>query len=254
MKIVTWNVNSIRARLEIFLQWLANESPDVVLLQEIKCLEAQFPKSEIEDFGYNILIFGQKTYNGVAILSKYPIEDITKGIPNFEDASSRYIECFSNGVRLASVYVPNGQEVDSKQFFYKLDFLDALKNHWQNILLNNELCVFGGDFNITPTDFDVYDPIKWHEKTLCTSRERSKFQDLLNLGLQDILPKFQKEQTYTWWDYRGGSFWKNFGLRIDHLLVNSYSGEVVLKSGTHKNVRGLEKTSDHCPVWCVLKE
>jgi exodeoxyribonuclease-3 len=159
MKIVTWNVNSVRARLPIVTSWLASHQPDVVLLQELKCLNEAFPLQEIEDLGYNVALLGQKTFNGVGILSKSPIEDITYGLPPFiGDEQARYIEAVIGSVRVASVYVPNGQEVGSDKYAYKLKFLDHLRSHMESLLAYEEICVIGGDFNIAPTDSDVYDP------------------------------------------------------------------------------------------------
>ena len=252
MKIVTWNVNSVRARLPHVELFLKEQQPDVLLLQELKCEEHAFPASLL-DFGYNCAIFGQKTYNGVAILSKHPIEDVQSGIPNFDDASARYIEAFTGGVRVASIYVPNGQEVNSKAYKYKLDFLNALYVHTKSLLGFDERLVIGGDFNIAPSDEDVHDPVAWKDQVLCTDLERSSWRKITYLGLTDAV----KQSTigtmpYTWWDYRKASFAKDDGLRIDHLLLSPSATDVLKSTKIYKNMRGLERASDHAPVECVL--
>jgi exodeoxyribonuclease III len=252
MKIITWNVNSVRARLPQVELFLKEQQPDVLLLQELKCEDHGFPTSLL-DYGYNCALFGQKTYNGVAILSKHPIEDIQKGIPNFEDPASRYIEAFTGGVRVASVYVPNGQEVGSTAYDYKLDFLSALQVHAKNLLTFDERLIIGGDFNIAPSDEDVHDPIAWQNQTLCTELERGAWRKITYLGLTDAVKQSTAgSMPYTWWDYRKGSFAKDDGLRIDHLLLSPHAADSLKTTKVHKNMRGLEKASDHAPVECVL--
>lgn len=255
MKVVTWNVNSVRARLPIVTSWLASHQPDIVLLQELKCLKETFPFQEIEDLGYNVALLGQKTFNGVGILSKSPIEDITYGLPSFaEDEQARYIEAVIGCVRVASVYVPNGQEVGSEKYIYKLNFLNHLRNHLEKLLAYEEICVIGGDFNIAPADSDVYDPKEWEEKILCSSAERNAFRCLLNLGYQDALRLYhQGIGPFTWWDYRAGAFTNNQGLRIDHFLLSPEASDVITDCQVDTLPRGLDKASDHAPVWCQLK-
>jgi len=255
MKIVTWNVNSIRARLEIFIEWMAENQPEVMLLQEIKCEEHAFPLEAIEDLGYNIAIFGQKTFNGVAILSKYPLDDIQRGIPGFgEDAQARYIEAVTNGVRVASVYVPNGQNVDTEKYIYKLGFLEKLRQHLANTLEYEEAFVIGGDYNIAPADKDVADPKAWHEEVLCSTPERKAFNTLLNLGYHDAFRIHHPEdKIYSWWDYRSQAWPKNEGLRIDHLLLSPQATDRLQITGIDSKPRGKEKASDHAPVWCLLQ-
>lgn len=253
MKIVTWNVNSVRARLLHVENFLKDEQPDVLLLQELKCESHVFPLS-LEEFGYNTAVYGQKTYNGVAILSKYPIEDIQRGIPNFEDAGSRYIEAFTGGVRVASVYVPNGQEVGSVAYGYKLKFFEALYNHAQYLLTLDEQIVIGGDFNVAPTDEDVYNPIAWKNQVLCTPQEREAFRKIVYAGFTDALAQNpQCPMPYTWWDYRKGSFAKDSGLRIDHLLLSPQAADSLNNTTVHKYVRAKDKASDHAPVEAQLK-
>jgi exodeoxyribonuclease-3 len=255
MKIVTWNVNSIRARLPNIIEWLEDNKPDVVLLQEIKCQEEAFPKESFEELGYNITIHGQKTFNGVAILSKFPIEDVIKGLPTFpEDDQARYIEGLTGNVRVASVYVPNGQSVGSEKFHYKLAFLNCLKNHLKTILSYEEKVIIGGDYNIAPEDQDIHDPEVWHEEILCSTSERKGFRSLLNLGYTDAIRiHHEGPGPFSWWDYRSGAWAKNDGLRIDHLLLSPQAVDALEITGIDRAPRGKEKASDHAPVWCKLK-
>lgn len=256
MKIVTWNVNSIRARLENVTQWLQETQPDVVLLQEIKCEEKDFPRSAIEDLGYNIALAGQKTYNGVAILAKKPIEDVVRGLPTFtEDTHSRYIEAVVGTTRVASVYVPNGQAVGSEKYQYKMAFLERLRDHLSSILLYEEACVIGGDYNIAPEDRDVAQPELWQGEILCSPAERQHFQSLLHLGYYDALRLHHAGPgPFSWWDYRSGAWQKDHGLRIDHLLLSPLAVDRVEASGVDRAPRAKEKASDHAPVWCVIKD
>ncbi len=254
LTIATWNINSIRMRLPLLLTWLKETAPDIVLLQETKTPDDQFPREALEDLGYNIALSGQKSYNGVAILSKFPLEDVTRGIPGFIDDQTRYIEAVTNGVRIASVYVPNGMAVGSDKYEYKLTFLKHLYAHTQTLLTYDEAFVLGGDFNIAPTDEDVYDPEEWHEKILCSTPEREGLRALLYLGLTDALRALhpQQKDLYTWWDYRGGSWQNNFGLRIDHLLLSPQAADHLTEASVDKKVRAIEKSSDHAPVVCGI--
>lgn len=253
--IASWNVNSIRARLEIVLGWVKNTNPDIVLLQETKVQSPEFPKEPFEDLGYNIVLFGQKTYNGVAILSKRPLEDVHMGLPHEGDSqSARYIEAVTGGIRVASVYVPNGQSKESSQFAYKLNFFHSLKSHMETLLSYDETLILGGDFNVTPSDFDVHNPELWHEQILCTTEERQAFQTLIHLGLHDAIRLIHpKDPLYTWWDYRGASFQKNNGLRIDHFLVSPQAMDIIDSTGVDIDQRELTKTSDHAPIWISLR-
>lgn len=256
MKVVTWNVNSVRARLPNVIQWLEQAQPDVLLLQEIKCQKDAFPYDAFH--GYNIGVHGQKTFNGVAILSKHPIEDITCGLPTFpEDEQARYIEAVvttpAGIIRAASVYVPNGQSVGSEKFTYKMTFLDRLRAHLSTILAYDEAIVVGGDYNIAPTDQDVNDPVGWHNEILCSPLERQKFQALLNSGYHDGVRLMYDDNNpgpFTWWDYRSGSWQRNDGLRIDHLLLSPQAVDRLQSAGVDAPTRGQEKASDHAPVWC----
>lgn len=256
MKIVTWNVNSIRTRLEQTIEWLRAEKPDVVLLQELKVMNEIFPNEPFEDIGYNVAIHGQKSYNGVGILSLKPIDDVVKGLPTFDhDPQARYIEAVIGTVRVASVYVPNGSEVGSDKFAYKLDFLKALQQHLVHLKSFEEICVIGGDFNVAPTDLDVYNPDLWKNKILCSPPERAHFQSLLNTGYEDAIRMLHPEEVmYTWWDYRTRSWERGGGLRIDHLLVSPKGTPCLHAAGVDKYMRANLRASDHAPVWCEIKE
>jgi exodeoxyribonuclease-3 len=252
MKIATWNVNSLRARLPLVLGWLESSRPDVVLLQETKCQDHDFPREPIEDLGYNLAIFGQKTYNGVAILSKLPIEDVMMGLPGDEtDTQARYIEAVVGTTRVASVYVPNGATVDSPSFQYKLKFLDRLNAHMKDRLSFGEFFWIGGDYNIAPDDLDVFDPLKARGDVMFTDIEHRAWRDLLNLGYTDALRYLFPEtpELYTWWDYRTHSFRGNRGWRIDHFLGSPEALKTLKDSGIDVEPRGLERPSDHTPVW-----
>lgn len=255
MKIITWNVNSIRARLENVVEWLREAQPDIALLQEIKCEEKDFPNGPLEDLGYNIAMAGQKTYNGVAILARFPIEDVVQGLPTFqEDENSRYIEAVVGTVRVASVYVPNGMAVGSDKYQYKLTFLEKLREHLASLLLYEEKAVIGGDYNIAPEREDVNQPELWEGELLCSPAERQRFQSLLHLGYYDAIRLHHKgEGPFSWWDYRSGSWQRGNGLRIDHLLLSPLAVDHAQASGIDKGPRAKEKASDHAPVWCVLK-
>jgi len=254
MKIVTWNVNSIRTRLVNITDWLMANQPEVVLLQETKCQNLDFPVDAIEECGYNIAIHGQKSYNGVAILSKYPIEDVIQGIPTFpEDDQARYIEAVTNGVRVASVYVPNGNDIGTEKYIYKLNFMSKLKDHLAATILYNEPFAIGGDYNIAPTDDDVNDVQGWHEQILCSTRERKSLRAILNLGYSDAIRiQHQGKGPYSWWDYRSGAWQRDNGLRIDLILLSPHAVDRLIDSGIDRNPRGQDKASDHAPVWCTL--
>lgn len=254
MKIITWNVNSIRARLENITSWLHANQPEVVLLQEIKCQDQNFPFEAIEDCGYNVAIHGQKSYNGVAILSKHPIEDVVCGLPTFkEDEQARYIEAVTNGVRVASVYVPNGNNVGTGKYQYKLTFMERLQQHLKPALLYEEAFVIGGDYNIAPTDDDVNDPKGWFEQILCSTPERKSLRAILNLGYNDAIRVHHHDKgPYTWWDYRSGAWQKDDGLRIDLLLLSPQAIDRLTGSGVDRAPRGQDKASDHAPCWCTL--
>lgn len=255
IKVATWNVNSLKARLPNALTWLKEESPDVVLLQEIKCLDEGFPCLEIEDLGYNIACHGQKTYNGVAILSKSPIEDVSRGLPGDEsDSQARYMEGTVFGkVRVASIYLPNGNPIGTEKFSYKLAWMDRLKAHMQSHLHDDEIRVYGGDYNVIPTDTDVYSPHAFAGDALMQPESRARFRAMLHLGLTDAFRAFNTlPHQYSFWDYQAGAWQKDHGLLIDFLLLSPEAADCLTASGIDKKPRGKEKASDHTPVWCCL--
>lgn len=247
-------MNSVRPRLGQLLSWLRERGPDIVLLQETKCIDDAFPALEIESLGYNIALHGQKTYNGVAILSKFPLEDITRGLPGDDtDVAARYIEAVASlpgkAMRVASVYVPNGQSADSEKFPYKLGFLDRLYAHAQQLLSYDEMLVIGGDYNIAPEDMDVHNAAAWQGSVLTHFEVRKRLRRILNLGLKDAFRLHAPGAVaYSWWDYRANSFARDDGLRIDHLLVSAQAADCLQDCFIDKQVRGEEKASDHVPV------
>ncbi len=257
IKIASWNVNSVKARLPNLLDWLRDAAPDVALLQEIKTVAENFPALEIEDLGYSVAVCGQKTYNGVAILSKRPLEDVTKGLPgDGEEAQARYIEAVVGGtLRVASIYLPNGNPVDSEKFPYKLDWMERLRGQIASRLAYEEVGVFGGDYNVCPTDDDVYDPAGWRDDALCRTESRKRFQAIVNLGLTDAFRALHAELgAYTFWDYQKGRWQRDEGLRIDHLLLTPQAADRLAACGIDKASRGKEKASDHTPIWCEIEE
>lgn len=256
MKIATWNVNSIKSRLPHVTAYLKEVSPDALLLQELKSQEENFPGSEIEDLGYNFAIVGQKTYNGVAIIAKQPIEVEQRCLPgDSADEQARYIEAIVGKVRVASIYLPNGNPIDTDKFPYKLAWMDRLINHVRTLLTYEETLVLAGDYNVCPTDDDVYDPDGFAGDALCHPETRSRFRILCYLGLTEAL-RAQHPQLglYTFWDYQAGCWNKNQGLRIDHLLLSPQAADRLITTGVDKGPRGKEKPSDHTPVWCELSD
>ena len=254
MKIATWNVNSLRARMPVVLDWLEQAKPDVVLLQEIKVSAEQFPAEPPEELGYNLAICGEPGRNGVAILAKSPIERVAQCVPGDDtDQEARYIEAVVGTVRVASVYVPNGTAVGSDRFAYKLAFLDRLRAHAQELLLLDEAVVIGGDFNVAPQPLDVYDPAAL-EGTICYHPdERAKYRALVHLGFYDAYRVVEpRTAAYTWWHYQGRSFKANQGLRIDHLLLSPQATDLLEGSGIDAEQRAAKVPSDHVPVWCTL--
>lgn len=250
--IATWNVNSVRTRLPHLLDFLHTEKPDVVLLQELKCLDDAFPAMEIEELGYNLATHGEKSYNGVAILSKFPISDVLRGLEGEpEDTQSRYIEAVlslpKSAIRVASVYVPNGNEVTSDKFAYKLRFLERLKNQLKNLLSYEEILIVGGDYNIAPTDADVHNPKAWEGSVLTHDEVRKAWRRIANLGMYDAALLIGNRE-YTWWDYRANAFNADDGLRIDHQLLSPQAADKIVSYQVVKRLRALEKPSDHAPV------
>lgn len=259
MRIASWNVNSIRQRLTPLLSFLRESTPDVVCLQELKCETAAFPRAEIEDAGYNALVHGQKTFNGVAILSRRPIEEAVVGLPGMrEDVQSRYLEALiateTGGVlRIASIYAPNGNPVDSPKYPYKLAFMEALTAHAADLLKLEEATALIGDYNIIPDARDVYDPAEWMQDALFRAESRAAFQRLINLGYVDALRSVtDADGLYTFWDYQAGAWPKNHGLRIDHLLLSPRAADRLSHVEIAKNLRDGDKPSDHVPIYADL--
>ncbi len=247
MRIATWNVNSIRVRIKQVLDFLKNYSIDVLLMQEIKCTNKMFPLSVFENTGFNCAVYGQKTYNGVAVVSKYIIDDINTGSKIFEkDLSARYIDCFINGIRVVCVYVPNGKEINTPYYLYKLEFLDKLIKHLSGIV-KIENTIIGGDFNIALSDLDVWDVSLWFNRNCCSGAEREKFQHLLDLGFKDVFREnLGNRKLFTWWDYRHNCFKLNHGLRLDYLLTSKNIN--VLSRQRCTKMRALLRPSDHAPI------
>jgi exodeoxyribonuclease-3 len=253
MKIATWNVNSLRVRLPHLLEWLARQSPDVVCLQETKCEDATFPKAELVAAGYHALHHGQRTYNGVAILSREPAVEACRGIPAFIDDQSRVLAADYRGVRIVSVYVPNGQAVDSDKFHYKLRWFAALEGWLRAELAAQPRLAVLGDFNVAPEDRDVHDPAAWLGKVHVSPPEREALRRVLDLGLRDAFRLFeQPEGTFSWWDYRLNAFRRKMGLRIDHVLLSPALASECRACTIDIEPRRLERPSDHAPVTCEL--
>jgi exodeoxyribonuclease III len=254
MQIATWNVNSLKVRLPQVLDWLQSSGCDALALQELKLDNPFFPVEAFAEIGYNCAFNGQKTYNGVAIISKHPITDITHDIPNYADVQKRVISATINSIRLICVYVVNGESVESDKYQYKLQWLEQLRHYVKESLsVHNKVAVLG-DFNIAPHDTDVYDPQQWAGKVLCSIPEREKWQELLNLGLHDSFRIFNQESgQYSWWDYRNFAFRRKLGLRIDHILISDALKAQVINCAIDVNPRKNERPSDHTPVILQLK-
>lgn len=253
MKIAAWNVNSLKVRLPQLLDWLPVAQPDVVCLQETKLEDHKFPRAEIEAAGYQVVFSGQKTYNGVALLSRSAPSDIVVGNPRFADEQKRLIAATIDGVRVISAYVPNGQAVGSDKYAYKLAWLDALAGWIEDELRAHPQLVVAGDYNIAPEDRDVHDPAAWAGQILCSDAERAAFRRLLDLGLVDSFRCFaQPEKSFSWWDYRMRGFQRNLGLRIDHVLLSQPLAARCTAAGIEREVRKLERPSDHAPVFAEI--
>ena len=257
MRLATWNVNSLAVRLPQVLDWLAAQpadSPvDVLALQETKLTDDKFPQAAFAAAGYEAVWFGQKTYNGVALLTRSPAQDVVFNIPGLEDPQARVVAATVDGVRVIGAYVPNGQAVNSDKFVYKLGWLQALHGYIAAELQRHAQLVLMGDFNIAPHDRDVHDPVAWAGQVLCTPEERAHFQALLDLGLLDAYRLFeQPPRSWSWWDYRNLAFRKNQGLRIDLILVSQALQARVATCSIDKLPRKNERPSDHAPVWLNL--
>ena len=256
MKIATWNVNSLNVRLEQVSNWLAAHQPDVLVLQELKLAQDKYPAAAFRMAGWHTEWAGQKTYNGVAIISREPLQDVHRGLPDLpDDPQQRVIAATVNGVRVINVYCVNGESLESDKFAYKRRWFAALTEFVRAELARYPKLVLLGDFNIAPSDNDVYDPKRWQNKILCSTKERQWFQNLLDLGLTDALAyRHPEEQHFTWWDYRGGMFAKGLGLRIDHMLVSPTLRDTLCDIGVDTDARAQERPSDHAPVWAVWKD
>ncbi|MEH6495625.1 MAG: exodeoxyribonuclease III [Pseudomonas marincola] len=253
MKIACWNVNSVKARLPRLIDYLTESSVDVLCLQELKTIDEGFPREEVEALGYHIETHGQKTYNGVAILSKFPIEDVLRGLPGDDsDEQARYIEATINGVRIASIYLPNGNPVDTEKFPYKLGWMDRLISHAEKLLTSETPVVLSGDYNVIPQDEDCYDAKAWEGDALTRPESRHKFRQLLNMGYTDAYRSFTPDVNYTFWDYQRGAWQKDNGIRIDHLLLSPQAADQLTNVGIDKAPRGQERPSDHTPIWITL--
>ncbi|MEL7489386.1 MAG: exodeoxyribonuclease III [Pseudomonadota bacterium] len=259
MKIATYNVNSINARQARILEWFDEAKPDAVVLQEIKCVDEKFPSGDFEDRGYNVAVHGQKTYNGVALLSKHPIEDVTRGLPgDTSDDQARYIEAVicpgdKAPVRLGGLYLPNGNPAPGPKYDYKLKWMKRLKKRAEKLLALEEAFVLAGDYNVIPQDEDCYDPAAWAEDALFLPETKAAFREILNLGLTEAVRQIEPTKTlFTFWDYQRGAWEKDHGIRIDHHLLSPQAADRLKKAGVDRKVRGREKPSDHVPVWIEL--
>jgi exodeoxyribonuclease-3 len=257
LKIAAWNVNSIMARLPTALKIFAEVGADVWCLQEIKCEDPRFPRFEIEAMGYNIETFGQKSYNGVAILSKHRIEEVTRGIPGLEHEHARYIEAViaapDGPVRVASIYAPNGNPIGSDKFAFKLAFMEALQGHLRGMLKHEERFVIAGDYNVIPRDTDCHDPRVWTSDALFQPETRAAYRALLNLGLADAYMQADgSAHRYTFWDYQAGAWQKDHGIRIDHMLLSPQAADRLQSVEIFKAARAMDKASDHVPIIATL--
>jgi exodeoxyribonuclease-3 len=253
VKVATWNVNSLRVRLPHLLDWLAAHRPDIVCLQETKCEDATFPAAELAAAGYRSVHHGQRTYNGVAILSRNEAGRVSRGIPQFTDEQSRVIASDVDGVRVVSVYVPNGQSVGSDKYAYKLRWFEALASWLEAELAAHPKLIVTGDFNVAPEDRDVHDPAAWAGQVLFSDPERAALRCLIAMGFVDAFRLFeQPEKSFSWWDYRMGAFRRNMGLRIDHMLLSPELARTCKACSIDVAPRKLERPSDHAPVVCEL--
>ncbi len=253
MKLATWNVNSLGVRLPQLLDWLAVQQPEVLVLQETKLTDDKYPQAEIMAAGWHSLWFGQKTYNGVALLSRSPATEVVKNIPGFDDPQARVVAATVHGLRVVGAYFPNGQAPGTEKFAYKMAWLTALHGWLRDELSRHPRLVLMGDYNIAPEDRDVFDPVAWAGQIHCTDEERAHFRALCGLGLVDAFRLFEHPpRTWSWWDYRNLAFRKNQGLRIDHILVSQALQAQVAAWSIDKLPRKNERPSDHAPVLVEL--
>jgi len=253
LKLATWNVNSLTVRLPHVLDWLGANQPDVLCLQETKQEDSKFPYTALKEAGYNAVHNGQKTYNGVAILSPHPIESVHLDLPDYADTQKRIIAASIQGIRVICAYIVNGQAVDSDKYQYKLEWLNVLQNWLRAELGAHERLVLLGDYNIAPDDRDCHDPEAWQGQVLVSPAERAAFQQLLDLGLHDSFRLFNEQAgQFSWWDYRMAAFRRNMGMRIDHILVSNALKPLCEACVIDKTPRKLERPSDHTPVVLTL--
>jgi len=253
MKIATWNVNSLNVRLPHVLSFLEQEKPDVLALQETKLTDEKFPVEAIHAAGYQAAYSGQKAYNGVCVLSHSSIGNVVTDLPELDDPQRRLLAASVDTLRIINVYIPNGQEIGSDKYAYKFRWLRAFHQYLQTELTRHSQLIVLGDYNIAPTDQDVHDPGRWHEKIMCSTAERKWFQSVVNLGLVDTVRHIHpNEPMYSWWDYRMNAFRRNWGIRIDHTLATSSMNPIAAK--VVANYRALERPSDHAPVWVEFSE
>ena len=257
MKISTYNVNSVNARLPVLLRWLNETTPDVVCLQELKAIQENFPEQALKDAGYNAIWHGQKSWNGVAILArKMEIDEVCRVLPGDpEDEHSRYIEANVNGIRVACLYLPNGNPAPGPKFDYKLRWFERLAIHTAELYASAIPAVITGDYNVMPEEIDVYKPERWVNDALFRPETRAAFKSLIDQGWTDALRKLYPGQViYTFFDYFRNAYERNAGLRIDHFLLSPHVDKRLVAAGVDHNVRGWEKSSDHCPVWIEIKD
>ena len=258
MRIASWNVNSIKQRIDNMVNWLSERRPDIVCLQETKCIDAAFPREPFEALGYNLAFHGQKTFNGVAILSKLPFDEVTPRLPGDElDEQARFLEVVvstkAGAVRIASLYLPNGNPPRTEKYAYKLNWMERIIEYTRERLLLEEPLVLAGDFNVIPAEIDVHDPALWLGDALFLPQTRAKFRALMHLGLTDAVRAASDDPgLYTFWDYQAGAWQKNNGIRIDHLVLSPQATDRLNAVGIDKHVRSWEKPSDHVPVWADL--
>jgi exodeoxyribonuclease-3 len=258
MRIATWNVNSIKQRIDSARTWLAERQPDIVCLQETKTVDDGFPREAFEELGYNLAIHGQKTFNGVAILSKLPFDEVNKGLPGDpSDDHARFIEAVvstaQGALRVASIYLPNGNPPDTEKYTYKLGWMKRLSAYARDRLTLEEPLILAGDYNVIPTTADARNPNVWVNDALFLPKTRDAFRSLINLGLTDALRATSDDAgLYTFWDYQAGAWQKNNGIRIDHLLLSPRAADKLTGAGIDRHVRSWEKPSDHVPVWIDL--
>jgi exodeoxyribonuclease III len=258
MRIASWNVNSVKQRVDNIVTWLGERAPDIVCLQEIKCVDDAFPREPFESLGYNVAVHGQRTFNGVALLSKLPFDEVTPRLPGADaDDHARFLEAVvstADGVvRVASLYLPNGNPPDTDKYTYKINWMNRLVEHAEQQLKLEEPLILAGDYNVIPTPADVHDPAAWAGDALFLPQTRERFRALTNLGLTDTIRAVSDEPgLYTFWDYQGGAWQKNNGIRIDHLLLSPQAADRLTAAGIDKHVRTWEKPSDHVPVWIDL--